>query len=277
MKGIAAAPEAEFGPARLVLWLLAGLTVVFLIAPILVIVAVSFNDSALFEFPPSRWSLRWYQALWASRSWHEAGWLSLWLASAVMLAALALGVPAAYGLARGRFRGRAVVEAVLVSPMVVPVIVLALGTYMLFSAAGLIGTALALFLAHTLLALPVVVVVTGAAFRRQDGAIELAARSCGASFLRAFWHVALPSVRPAVISAGLFAFLTSFDEVVLTLFLGGPRTTTIPKKIWEAVKFELDPSLTAIATILIALSLLALLAIEIARRGRSRPQPGETA
>ncbi|MCC7283351.1 MAG: ABC transporter permease [Acetobacteraceae bacterium] len=277
MKGVAAAPEAEFGPARAFLWVVAGLTIIFLLAPILVIMAVSFNDAALFGFPPEQWSLRWYRALWASRSWREAGWLSLWLATVVATAALALGVPAAYGLARGRFRGRAIVEATLVSPMVVPVIVLALGLYMLFSAAGLIGSALSLFLAHTLLALPVVIVVVGAAFRRQDGAIELAARSCGASFPRAFWHVALPSVRPAVISAGIFAFLTSFDEVVLTLFLGGPRTTTIPKKVWEAVKFELDPSLTAVSTILIVLSLAALLLIELARRSRFRLQPRERA
>jgi putative spermidine/putrescine transport system permease protein len=273
MKGIAALPEMRFDAARAGLWLLAGLTMIFLLAPILVIVVVSFNDTALFAFPPERWSTRWYTSLWESRSWREAGWLSLWLATVVALAALAIGVPAAYGLAKGRFRGRALVEALLVSPMVVPVIVLALGLYMLFSAAGLIGSAWALFLAHTLLALPVVIVIVGAAFRRVDLSIELAARSCGASFPRAFWHVVLPSVRPAVISAGAFAFLTSFDEVVLTLFLGGPRTTTIPKKIWESVKFELDPSLTAVSTILVVLSVAALLVTQLARRGEARLQP----
>lgn len=277
MKGTVAAPERETGAAQVALWVLAVLTITFLLAPIVIIVAVSFNDTALFVFPPERWSLRWYDALWANRTWHEAGWFSLWLACLVTLASLALGVPAAYGLARGRFRGRGLAEAFLISPMVVPVIVLALGLYMLFSAARLIGSALALFLAHTLLALPVVIVVAGAAFRRQDAAIELAARSCGASFARAFWHVALPSVRPAVIAAGIFAFLTSFDEVVLVLFLGGPRTTTIPKKIWESVKFELDPSLTAISTILIVLSLVALLIVEAARRYRPHPQPKEQA
>lgn len=269
MKGVAAAPESGFGAARAGLWLLACLTMAFLLAPILVIAVVSFNDTALFGFPPERWSFRWYVALWESRAWREAGWLSLWLASLVAVASLVIGVPAAYGLAKGRFRGRKLVEALLVSPMVVPVIVLALGLYMLFSAAGLIGSALALFLAHTLLALPVVIVIVGAAFRRLDLSIELAARSCGASFPRAFWHVVLPSVRPALISAGAFAFLTSFDEVVLTLFLGGPRTTTIPKKIWESVKFELDPSLTAVSTILIAVSVAALLVTQFAGRGHS--------
>lgn len=269
MKGVASGPEIRFDVGRAALWLVAGLTALFLLAPIVVIVVVSFNDAALFGFPPDRWSIRWYVALWNSRAWREAGWLSLWLGAVVALASLVIGVPAAYGLAKGRFRGRRLVEALLVSPMVVPVIVLALCLYMLFSAAGIIGSALALFLAHTLLALPVVIVIVGAAFRRLDLSIELAARSCGASFVRAFWHVVLPSVRPAVISAGAFAFLTSFDEVVLTLFLGGPRTTTIPKKIWESVKFELDPSLTAVSTILIAVSVAALAVAQVARRTQS--------
>lgn len=269
MKGVTAPPETRLDAGRAALWLVAGLTAVFLLAPIVVIVVVSFNDTALFNFPPQRWSTRWYVALWSSRTWREAGWLSVWLATLVAFAALAIGVPAAYGLAKGRFRGRRVVEALLVSPMVVPVIVLALSLYVLFSAAGIVGSASALFLAHTLLALPVVIVIVGAAFRRLDLSIEFAARSCGASFPRAFWHVVLPSVRPAVISAGAFAFLTSFDEVVLTLFLGGPRTTTLPKKIWEAVKFELDPSLTAVSTILIAVSGAALLVAQVARRAQS--------
>lgn len=269
MKGVPRRPEIRFDVGRAALWLVAGLTALFLLAPIVVIVVVSFNDAALFGFPPDRWSIRWYVALWNSRAWREAGWLSLWLGAVVALASLVIGVPAAYGLAKGRFRGRRLVEALLVSPMVVPVIVLALCLYMLFSAAGIIGSALALFLAHTLLALPVVIVIVGAAFRRLDLSIELAARSCGASFVRAFWHVVLPSVRPAVISAGAFAFLTSFDEVVLTLFLGGPRTTTIPKKIWESVKFELDPSLTAVSTILIAVSVAALVVAQVARRTQS--------
>jgi putative spermidine/putrescine transport system permease protein len=276
MKGVASGPETGAGPARVALWLLATATMVFLLAPIAVIIVVSFNSTALFSFPPERWSWRWYVALWESRAWREAGWLSLWLATLVAFAALVIGVPAAYGLANGRFRGRKLVEALLVSPMVVPVIVLALGLYMLFSAAGLIGTPTALFLAHTLLALPVVIVIVGAAFRRLDLSVELAARSCGASFPRAFWHVVLPGVRPAVISAGAFAFLTSFDEVVLTLFLGGPRATTIPKKIWESVKFELDPSLTAVSTILIVVSVAALTITQFAGGRRSPPKTRES-
>jgi putative spermidine/putrescine transport system permease protein len=254
---------------RIALWALSLAVVTFLLAPILVIVVVSFDNSTLFLFPPKDWSLRWYAALWNSRDWREAFVLSFWLAIIVAGLSLLLGVPAAYGLARGRFAGKKVVEFILVSPMVVPVIVLAIALYMLFAPLGLIGRPAGLLLAHTVLALPIVIVIVGAAFRRADRTVELAARACGASFPRAFWHVSLPAVRPALISAGAFAFLTSFDEVVLALFLGGPNTATLPKRIWEAVKFELDPSLTAISTLLIAVSVLALLIAEIGRRKSS--------
>jgi putative spermidine/putrescine transport system permease protein len=251
---------------RLALWLVAVLTMIFLLAPIIVIVAVSFNSTALFTFPPPHWSTRWYASLLESRSWREAGMFSVTLASLVALAALALGVPAAYGLARDRFRGRRIVEGILISPMVVPSIVLALGLYMLFSPLRLISTPFGIFLAHTLLALPIVVIIVGAAARRLDTSVELAARSCGASFASAFWLVVLPALRPAIISAGAFAFLTSFDEVVLNLFLGGPNTTTLPRKIWESVKFEMDPTLTAVSTVLIVVSIVALLVTILARR-----------
>jgi ABC-type spermidine/putrescine transport system permease subunit II len=255
---------------RVGLWVFSGLVIIFLIAPILVVIVVSFNDTTLFELPPVRWSLRWYGTLLDSREWREAFWLSLWVAVAVTALALMLGVPAGYALARSQFSGRRLLEFVLVSPMVVPVIVLALALYALFARLGLIGRPVGLLLAHTVLAMPVVIVIVGAAFRRVDAGIELAARACGASFLRAFWSVSLPSVRPALISAGAFAFLTSFDEVVLALFLGGPGATTLPKRVWEAVKFELDPSLTAISTLLVGLTLGALLVAELGRANASR-------
>ena len=261
-------PSLESG--RLLLWVLSLGVVVFLLAPIFVVIGVSFNKSALFDFPPSEWSLRWYQALIASREWREAFWLSLWLAAGVTTASLLLGLPAAYALARSRFWGRAVVSFFLVSPVIVPVIVLALGFYVLFAPLGLIGRPLGLLLAHTVLALPVVIIIVEAAFLRADTSVELAARACGASFLRMFWHVSLPSVRPALISAGAFAFLTSFDEVVLVLFLGGPQTVTLPKRIWEAVKFEVDPSLTAVSSLLVTLTIVALLVAEFGRRRLAR-------
>lgn len=261
---------------RAILWAVSIGIVVFLVAPIVVIVIVSFNDAPNFSFPPQDWSLRWYRALIASPAWRDSAWLSFALGAAVMVASLAMGTPAAYALARGRFAGSRAVEFFLVSPMVVPTIVLALGLYLLLAPFRLVGTAFGLFLGHVVLALPVVIVIVGAAFRRADAAIELAARACGAGFWSAFWHVSLPAVRPAVVSAGAFAFLTSFDEVIIALFLGGPGASTLPKRIWEAVKFELDPSLTAISSLLVLVTLLALLAGEVARRARSSTQGSAT-
>jgi putative spermidine/putrescine transport system permease protein len=256
------------------LWTAATLVIVFLLAPIVVILIVSFNDTTLFSFPPSSWSLRWYYALWNSRSWREAALLSLWIALAVTFASLLIGVPAAYALARSTSRSKRFVEFFLVSPMVVPVVVLAIGLYVLFAPFRLVGTPVAIFLGHMLLALPVVLVIAGAAVRKVHPSVELAARSCGASFLGAFWHVVLPAIRPAILSSGAFAFLTSFDEVVLVLFLGGPRTNTLPKRIWEAVRFELDPSLTAVSTLLCVLTLLALAVAELSRRAsRTQARP----
>jgi putative spermidine/putrescine transport system permease protein len=261
---------------RVVLWAISLGVVVFLLAPIVVIIGVSFNRSALFDFPPTEWSLRWYAALIGSREWREAFWLSFWLAISVTAVSLLLGVPAAYALARSRFRGRAIVSFFLLSPMIVPVIVLALCFYIFFAPLGLVGRPAGLLVAHTVLALPVVVVIVQAAFQRVDVSVELAARACGASFPRAFWHVALPAVRPALFSAGAFAFLTSFDEVVLALFLGGPQAATLPRRIWEAVKFELDPSLTAVSSLLVALTIVALLIAEVGRRRPARGSDRES-
>jgi putative spermidine/putrescine transport system permease protein len=268
--------KTAFDWRRALLWAFGALVIVFLLAPILVIFIVSFNDTTLFSFPPTSWSFRWYHALWDSRSWREAALLSLWLAVAVTCTSLAIGIPAAYALARSTSKSKRFFEFFLISPMIVPVVVLAIGLYVLFAPFRLVGTPAAIFLGHTLLALPVVIVIAGAAIRKVDPSIELAARACGASFPRAFWHVLLPAIGPAILSSGAFAFLTSFDEVVLVLFLGGPRTNTLPKRIWEAVKFELDPSLTAVSSLLVVLTILALAVAELSRRANRLEATGET-
>src|SRR5439155_135402 len=174
--------------------------------------------------------------------------LSLRIAAVTMVLATELGTAAAIGLTRGRFRGRRALEFFFVSPMVVPSIVLAIGLYLLFARFKLVGQPLALYLAHTVVAAPLVIVIVSAALKTTDPAIELAARSLGAGYFRTLWHVTLPAILPAVVSGAAFAFLVSFDEVVLAIFLGGPATTTLPKRMWESVRFEIDPTLTAIST-----------------------------
>ena len=251
---------------RPLLWTCCVLTLVFLCAPILIVVVVSFNASEFIEFPPRAWSLRWYQNYFGARQWVEPTLLSLRIAFVTMVLATVLGTAAAIGLTRGRFRGRRMLEFFFVSPMVMPTIVLAIGLYLLFARFKLVGQPLALYLAHTVVAAPLVIVIVSAALKTTDSAIELAARSLGAGYFRTLWHVTLPAILPSVVSGAAFAFLLSFDEVVLAIFLGGPATTTLPKRMWESVRYEIDPTLTAISTLLVIIPIVILTGVEIVRR-----------
>jgi ABC-type spermidine/putrescine transport system permease subunit II len=258
---------------RRLLWAHAVLTLVFLCAPILIIVVVSFNASEFIQFPPREWSLRWYRNYFGARQWLEPTLLSLRVAAVTTVLSTALGTAAAIGLTRGRFPGRRAAEFFFVSPMVVPTIVLAIGLYLLFGRFRLVGQPLALYLAHSVIATPLVIVIVSAALRTTDVAIELAARSLGAGYFRALWHVTLPSILPAVISGAAFAFLVSFDEVVLAIFLGGPATTTLPKRMWESVRYEIDPTLTAISTLLVLVPIALLAGVEAVRRALRAASP----
>ena len=267
---------------RPLLWTYCVLTLVFLCAPILIVVVVSFNASEFIEFPPRAWSLRWYQNYFSARQWVEPTLLSLRIAFVTMVLATVLGTAAAIGLTRGRFRGRRMLEFFFVSPMVMPTIVLAIGLYLLFARFKLVGQPLALYLAHTVVAAPLVIVIVSAALKTTDSAIELAARSLGAGYFRTLWHVTLPAILPSVVSGAAFAFLLSFDEVVLAIFLGGPATTTLPKRMWESVRYEIDPTLTAISTLLVIIPIVILTGVEIVRRSFAavaatapRPADGE--
>jgi ABC-type spermidine/putrescine transport system permease subunit II len=274
--------EGRASLGRPLLWAYCVLTLVFLCAPILIVVVVSFNASEFIEFPPRAWSLRWYQNYFSARQWLEPTLLSLRIAFVTMVLATVLGTAAAIGLTRGRFRGRRMLEFFFVSPMVMPTIVLAIGLYLLFARFKLVGQPLALYLAHTVVAAPLVIVIVSAALKTTDSAIELAARSLGAGYFRTLWHVTLPAILPSVVSGAAFAFLLSFDEVVLAIFLGGPATTTLPKRMWESVRYEIDPTLTAISTLLVIIPIVILTGVEIVRRSFSavaatapRPADGE--
>jgi ABC-type spermidine/putrescine transport system permease subunit II len=258
--------DGETTLGRRLLWTWCVLTLVFLCAPIAVIVVVSFNATEFIQFPPRQWSLRWYANYFTARQWVEPTLLSLRVAAVTMVLATVLGTTAAIGLVRGRFRGRRALEYFFVSPMVAPAIVLAIGLYLLFARFGLVGRPFALYLGHTVLAAPLVIVIVSAALRTTDPAIELAARSLGAGYFMTLRHVTLPAILPAVVSGAAFAFLVSFDEVVLAIFLGGPATTTLPKRMWESVRFEIDPTLTAISTLLVLIPIVVLAGVEVARR-----------
>jgi ABC-type spermidine/putrescine transport system permease subunit II len=255
------------GVSRIVLRAIAGLVLGFLLLPLVIIVPTSFSASAYMEFPPRELSLRWYRNYFVSRAWIEPTLLSVRVAVVTTILSTVVGTLAAFGLVRGRFRGRRVLEFFLLSPMIVPVIVFAIGCYFLFARLKLIDTPAALYLSHAIVATPLVVIIVGGALRTFDRTVEQAARSLGADYARSLWYVTIPLLRPAILSAAAFAFLTSFDEVVLAVFLGGPAATTLPKRMWDNVRHEIDPTITAVASILIAASIVVLVLAELLRRG----------
>lgn len=226
----------------------------FQLLPIMIIVILSFGDSLFMEFPPRALSLRWYRSLFGSERWIGSMVLSLEVACLVALSATCFGTTAAIGLTRAEFKGKRLLELFLLSPIVVPTVVTAVGLYLLLSSFHLAGSILAIFLGHTVLAIPLVVLIVSAGVSMIDSRVELAARSLGASPYAAFRHITLPLILPAVLGGMAFSFLTSFDEVILAIFLSGPRSVTLPVRMWEGVRFEFDPTLTAASSVLVFLA-----------------------
>jgi len=239
---------------------------VFLIVPILVIVPLSFNAGSFLSYPLSGWSLRWYEAFLGSEEWMRALRNSLMIAPAATLLATGLGTLAAVGLARGEFRGKALVMAVLISPMVAPVVIIAVGLYFFFAKVGLLNSYLGLVLAHAALGVPFVVITVTATLQGYDRNFSRAAASLGATPWFAFRKVMLPLIAPGVISGALFAFATSFDEVVVTLFLASPSQRTLPMQMFGGIRENLDPTIAAAATLMVGASAVLLLLMEWLRR-----------
>lgn len=238
----------------------------FLIVPILVIVPLSFNSSAFLSYPLSGFSLRWYQTFFSSQEWIGALGNSLLIAPLATLLATVLGVLAAMGLVRGEFRGKGLVMAILISPMVAPVVIIAVGMFFFFAKLSLLNSYIGLVLAHALLGVPFVVITVIAVLKNYDTSLSRAAASLGASPLLTFRKVTLPLIAPGVFSGALFAFATSFDEVVVTLFLASPRQRTLPIQMFAGIRENLDPTIAAAATLMIGASLILLIVMEVLRR-----------
>jgi putative spermidine/putrescine transport system permease protein len=243
---------------RLVLLLIGG----FILAPILVVVAASLSDGPLPEFPPRGLSLRWYVHALAEPVFTEAALNSLWLAAVSTLLATPLALAAAYGLMRGDFAGRDGLQTLLLAPLVVPALVIGLAILLAFSGLGIRHVGARLVGAHVLITFPYLVRTILASLARLDPVVEEAARTLGASPFRSFVHVTLPLVRPGVIAGMLFAFIVSFDNVSVSLFLTNARTNTLPLAILNYVEYNFDPSVAAISTMLVVFSLGAALLVE---------------
>ena len=269
----------------------------FLIAPILVVVPLSFNAEPYFTFTeamlsldPEGYSWRWYDRLltfgmsapnaprdaawwrdaWANSDWIRAAKNSVVIGLCSTVVATVLGTLAALGLSRPEMPMRRAIMAVLISPMIVPIIITATGLFFFYSATGLAGSYAGIVLAHATLGIPFVIITVTATLVGFDHGLTRAAASLGASPALAFRRITLPLILPGVISGALFAFVTSFDEVVVVLFVAAHDQQTIPRQMWNGIREQISPSILAVATVLVVVSIALLTTVELLRRRSER-------
>ncbi|KRP90394.1 polyamine ABC transporter permease [Bradyrhizobium pachyrhizi] len=250
--------------------LICGAVLLFLIAPILVIVPLSFNSVPFFTYPMPGLSLRWYEEFFLTERWQGALHNSIFVAVSVTLLSTTLGTLAALGLSRPNFPWRTAVMSLLISPIVVPVVITAVAVYFFYADVGLLNTYTGLILAHTTLATPFVVITVTATLMGFDHSLTRAAAGLGAPPITVFFKVTMPLILPGMISGSLFAFGTSFDEVVLALFIASVDQRTLPRTMFSGIREEISPTITAAATVLILFSIAMLTTVELLRRRSER-------
>jgi putative spermidine/putrescine transport system permease protein len=251
---------------------LATFLYLYLIFPSLIIVPISFGNRVELVFPPRQYSLDLYRDFFGSADWLTVTYRSGRNALMAAFLALLVGVPGAYALARTSFPGKQLLVTLILSPILVPIVVISLGLYLYYLEIALAGTVTGLVLAHAMYVTPFVIITIAAGISQLDERLETAATIMGASRSRVFRDVVLPQLAPSLVSASLFAFLMSFDEVVIAWFITGPSTMTLPVKMYSSIKWENAPVLAAVATILIVVSVAVCLAAVALTRGRTVPK-----
>lgn len=251
--------------ARITAHVVGSAVLAFLVLPLLVVVPASFNNASFIRIPPNEVSLRWYGRFFEDPDWLHALVNSMKVAVLTTFFAVLIGTLAAIGLEKAPRFLRGILFAVVLSPLIVPVIMLAVAFYYVARPLGLHGTVAGLALAHTLLAMPFVVINVGLALRGIPPNCHLAAESLGAGPVVAFRTVTLPLIVPGLAGAGAFAFITSFDEVVMSIFLAGVGAKTLPVKIWEVIRVEFTPVTAVAATLLLVVTLVVFAAVQLLR------------
>ena len=274
-----------------------GLIFVFLILPILIVLPLSFNVEPYFSFTPGMltfdpeaFSLRWYKDIfrngmqapdapldwaWLSDTWNNGQWMrairnSFFIGICATLLSTALGTVAAIGLSRSEMPHRRLIMSILISPMIVPLVITAAGMFFFYSKVHLSQTYLGVIMAHAVLGTPFVIITVTATLVGFDKSLVRASNSLGAGPIETFFKIQMPLIIPGVISGGLFAFITSFDEVVAVLFLASPEQRTIPRQMWSGIREQISPTILAVATLLVLLSIILLTVIELLRRRSER-------
>ncbi|MFT3821471.1 MAG: ABC transporter permease [Rubrivivax sp.] len=261
-------------------WIVVGLatiTYLFLLFPSLVIVPISFGNRVELVFPPERFSLDLYRDYFGSADWVTVTLRSALYAMAASTLAMLAAVPGAYALARTSFPGKRLLAMLVLSPLMVPTVVISLGLYLYYLKLSLTGTAVGLVIAHAMYVTPFIVLTVAAGVENLDERLEKVAVIMGATQLRVFLQVVLPQLVPSLVSAGLFAFLMSFDEVVIAWFITGPSTMTLPVKMYSSIQWEVSPVLAAVATILTFVSVFVCLAAYALKQGNFRRESAKDA
>lgn len=254
-----------------------GLIFFFLIAPIVVVIPLSFNSQDFFtftkemlSFDPAGYSLKHYRDFFGNPDWQDALWNSVKIAPAATLLSVSLGTLAAIGLSQPHVPARRAIMATLISPMIVPLIISAAGMYFFYSRIGLAGTYWGVVLAHAALGIPFVIITVTATLVGFDRSLTRAAANMGADPVTTFFRVQMPLILPGVISGALFAFITSFDEVVVVIFVGSAKQQTLPWQMFTGLREQISPTILAVATILVAISIALLTTVELLRRRSER-------
>nr|WP_133489616.1 ABC transporter permease [Aliiroseovarius marinus] len=254
-----------------------GLIFFFLIAPIVVVIPLSFNSQDFFtftkemlSFDPAGYSLKHYRDFFGNPDWQDALWNSIKIAPAATLLSVSLGTLAAIGLSQPHVPARRAIMATLISPMIVPLIISAAGMYFFYSRIGLAGTYWGVVLAHAALGIPFVIITVTATLVGFDRSLTRAAANMGADPVTTFFRVQMPLILPGVISGALFAFITSFDEVVVVIFVGSAKQQTLPWQMFTGLREQISPTILAVATILVAISIALLTTVELLRRRSER-------
>ena len=253
----------------LVLWLSVAV-LLFLILPTLIVIPMSFSASSYLEFPPREWSLRWYREYWESDAWRDATITSIKAAVLTTLIATPLGTAAAYGLHKLTGGLKSALQLVVLVPLIVPIILVGIGAFHIFAKVGLNSTLTGVVVAHVALALPFVVITVLSGLRSYDFDQERAAISLGASPIAAFFTVTLPQIRVSVQTGAFMAFITSLDEVVVSMLVSGGENATLTKRMFAALRDQIDPTIAAISTCLIAVSVAILMVVQRGTASKSQ-------
>ena len=263
--------------SRLWLYVISSIILFLLIVPSLIVIPMSFSDSQYLEFPPKNLSLRWYENYFFSwkvengfNDWMAATRTSLLVAVLTIFVATPIGTLAAYGLTNSSARIRSILFPIMISPMMVPIILVAIGLFYFYVQFNMVNSIPGLVLGHSLVAMPLVLIIVMSALKNYDMNQEKVARSLGASRTRAFIEITLPQIKFSLVSAGLISFLTSFDEIIISLFVAGGDNSTITRSMFLALRDQIDPTIAAISTILIIIS-SGLLILSQTISGKARP------